>query len=105
MPVLQQIICGNTQDKKGAQNKGTDQYVDATKGHVDGIYGTYCETWKKHFKGCPEADLAKLPRVVTENGWYAGGKKVISLQKQLETAKLKVLEAKTQHEVDELLAG
>jgi len=52
---------------------GTDQDVDANKGHVDGIYGTYCETWKKGFKGLPKADLDKLPKVVTENGWFGEG--------------------------------
>jgi len=52
---------------------GTDQYVNAYGGHVDGIYGTYCETWKKHFKGMPQADLAALPKVVTANGWHGEG--------------------------------
>ena len=52
---------------------GTEPHVSKAGGLVDGLYGTYCVTWKKHFKGYPQADLPKLPRVVTENGWLAEG--------------------------------
>lgn len=35
---------------------------------VDGLYGNYGVTWRRHFAGYSEADLRKLPRVTTETG-------------------------------------
>lgn len=35
---------------------------------VDGLYGNYGATWRKHFAGYSESDLLTLPRVTTETG-------------------------------------
>lgn len=35
---------------------------------VDGLYGNYGLTWRRHYPGYSEADLATLPRVTTETG-------------------------------------
>lgn len=35
---------------------------------VDGLYGNYGVTWRRHFPGYAEASLATLPRVTTETG-------------------------------------
>jgi len=35
---------------------------------VDGLYGNYGITWRKHYTGYSEADLLTLPRVTTETG-------------------------------------
>jgi hypothetical protein len=54
----------------------------------DGMYGEYCVTWSKHFKGYSEADLLTLPKVTTETGWYTtaepsqGQKYPVSLEQQ-----------------------
>lgn len=40
---------------------------------VDGLYGNYGRTWRRHFLGYSEADLAALPKVTTETGVTLGG--------------------------------
>jgi hypothetical protein len=35
---------------------------------VDGLWGNYGSTWRKHFPGYSEAELQTLPRVTTETG-------------------------------------
>ena len=40
---------------------------------VDGLYGNYGRTWRKHFPGYSESDLRTLPRVTTETGYPMGG--------------------------------
>lgn len=35
---------------------------------VDGLYGNYGSTWRRHFAGYPESALRTLPRVTTETG-------------------------------------
>ncbi|HBO46060.1 MAG TPA: glycosyl hydrolase [Planctomycetaceae bacterium] len=35
---------------------------------VDGLYGNYGRTWRRHYPGYSEAALATLPRVTTETG-------------------------------------
>lgn len=35
---------------------------------VDGLYGNYGKTWRKHFLGYSEKELLTLPRVTTETG-------------------------------------
>jgi len=35
---------------------------------VDGLYGNYGSTWRRHYPGYAEADLLNLPRVTTETG-------------------------------------
>jgi hypothetical protein len=38
-------------------------------GRWDGLFGEYGITWKRHFRGYPNARLQTLPRVTTETGW------------------------------------
>jgi hypothetical protein len=40
---------------------------------VDGLYGNYGLTWRRHFQGYSEPDLLMLPRVTTETGVTIGG--------------------------------
>ncbi|HSW01207.1 MAG TPA: hypothetical protein VLI39_13610 [Sedimentisphaerales bacterium] len=35
---------------------------------VDGLYGNYGRTWRRHYPGYSESDLLTLPRVTTETG-------------------------------------
>lgn len=35
---------------------------------VDGLYGNYGRTWRRHYPGYSESDLQTLPRVTTETG-------------------------------------
>lgn len=35
---------------------------------VDGLYGNYGSTWRRHYPGYSESDLLTLPRVTTETG-------------------------------------
>ena len=35
---------------------------------VDGLYGNYGRTWRRHYPGYSESDLSTLPRVTTETG-------------------------------------
>lgn len=35
---------------------------------VDGLYGNYGRTWRRHYPGYPESELLTLPRVTTETG-------------------------------------
>ena len=35
---------------------------------VDGLYGNYGRTWRRHYQGYSESDLVTLPRVTTETG-------------------------------------
>ena len=35
---------------------------------VDGLYGNYGRTWRRHYPGYSEAELLTLPRVTTETG-------------------------------------
>jgi hypothetical protein len=35
----------------------------------DGIFGNHGNTWRKHFAGYTESQLATLPKVTTETGW------------------------------------
>ena len=41
-------------------------------GPWDGLYREYGVTWKHHFAGYSNAQLATLPRVTTETGWQTG---------------------------------
>lgn len=41
--------------------------------HWDGLYGEYGRTWRRHFRGYPDAELQTLARVTTETGWDAAG--------------------------------
>ena len=41
-------------------------------GPWDGLYREYGVTWKKHFAGYSNDQLATLPRVTTETGWPTG---------------------------------
>ncbi len=40
---------------------------------VDGLYGNYGSTWRRHYPGYSESDLLTLPRVTTETGVTLGG--------------------------------
>lgn len=40
---------------------------------VDGLYGNYGRTWRRHYPGYSEADLAALPKVTTETGVTVDG--------------------------------
>jgi hypothetical protein len=40
---------------------------------VDGLFGNYGSTWRKHFPGYPETALSALPRVTTETGVTIAG--------------------------------
>ena len=40
---------------------------------VDGLYGNYGLTWRRHYSGYPEPSLLTLPRVTTETGITIGG--------------------------------
>ncbi|MGH7970708.1 MAG: glycosyl hydrolase, partial [Limisphaerales bacterium] len=40
---------------------------------VDGLYGNYGKTWRRHFTGYKEAELTTLPKVTTETGVTLGG--------------------------------
>jgi hypothetical protein len=40
---------------------------------VDGLYGNYGVTWRRHYPGYPESSLLTLPRVTTETGITLGG--------------------------------
>lgn len=37
---------------------------------IDGIFGNHGITWLKHFAGYPADELATLPKVTTETGWW-----------------------------------
>jgi len=50
---------------------------------VDGLYGNYGLTWRKHFKGYNQSQLRSLPRVTTETGYPIGGKVNEELQARL----------------------
>ncbi|MBP8911349.1 MAG: glycosyl hydrolase [Phycisphaerae bacterium] len=40
---------------------------------VDGLYGNYGRTWRRHYPGYSEDELLTLPRVTTETGVTLGG--------------------------------
>ncbi|HQG48691.1 MAG TPA: hypothetical protein PK373_06340, partial [Sedimentisphaerales bacterium] len=40
---------------------------------VDGLYGNYGRTWRRHYAGYSEDELLTLPRVTTETGITLGG--------------------------------
>ncbi|MFC1716797.1 glycosyl hydrolase, partial [Candidatus Poribacteria bacterium] len=40
---------------------------------VDGLYGNYGSTWRRHYPGYSESNLLTLPRVTTETGVKIGG--------------------------------
>ncbi len=40
---------------------------------VDGLYGNYGRTWRRHYPGYSESELLTLPRVTTETGVTLGG--------------------------------
>jgi hypothetical protein len=40
---------------------------------VDGLYGNYGLTWRRHYPGYSESSLSTLPRVTTETGITLGG--------------------------------
>lgn len=40
---------------------------------VDGLYGNYGRTWRRHYPGYSETELSTLPRVTTETGVTLGG--------------------------------
>lgn len=40
---------------------------------VDGLFGNYGKTWRRHFTGYSETELVALPRVTTETGVTIGG--------------------------------
>jgi hypothetical protein len=37
---------------------------------IDGLFGNHGNTWLKHFPGYTESELATLPKVTTETGWW-----------------------------------
>jgi hypothetical protein len=56
-----------------ADNKTWNAADPTSACRVDGLYGNHGLTWARHFRGYPEADLIKLPRVTTETGCTIGG--------------------------------
>jgi hypothetical protein len=50
---------------------------------VDGLYGNYGSTWRKHFAGYSESRLSTLPRVTTETGYPIGGEVTEEIQARL----------------------
>lgn len=56
-----------------ADNKTWNAADPTSACKVDGLYGNYGLTWAKHFRGYPESELMKLPRVTTETGCTIGG--------------------------------
>jgi hypothetical protein len=60
-------VCGHI--KGLVDNQAT--YAAAVKPPVaiDHLFGNHGKTWRKHFIGYTEAELATLPKVTTETGW------------------------------------
>lgn len=53
----------------GLHDNQTWVAADPTKAcRVDGLYGNYGSTWRRHYQGYPETSLINLPRVTTETG-------------------------------------
>jgi len=50
---------------------------------VDGLYGNYGRTWRKHFAGYSREELATLPRVTTETGYAVNGQVTEEVQARL----------------------
>ncbi len=58
----------------GLEDNKTWNAADPTKAcKVDGLYGEYGVTWRKHYPGYSESELLTLPRVTTETGTTIGG--------------------------------
>jgi hypothetical protein len=58
----------------GLEDNKTWKASDPTKAcKVDGLYGEYGRTWRKHYTGYSDTDLLTLPRVTTETGTTIGG--------------------------------
>ena len=58
----------------GVEDNKTWNAADPTSAcKVDGLYGEYGLTWRRHYPGYSEAALAKLPRVTTETGCTVDG--------------------------------
>lgn len=51
-----------------ADNKVWDAADPSRAARVDGLFGNFGRTWRKHFQGYADKDLAQLPRVTTETG-------------------------------------
>jgi len=51
-----------------ADNKVWDAADPTRASRVDGLFGNFGRTWRKHFRGYSDADLQLLPRVTTETG-------------------------------------
>jgi hypothetical protein len=49
---------------------------------VDGLFGNYGSTWRRHFPGYSESELITLPRVTTETGVTLGGSLEVTEQMQ-----------------------
>jgi hypothetical protein len=49
---------------------------------LDGLFGNFGFTWRRHFPGYPESELITLPRVTTETGVTLGGTSGITEQAQ-----------------------
>jgi hypothetical protein len=54
-----------------ADNQAWQAADPILSGRWDGLYGNYGSTWKRRFRGYPNAQLEGLPRVTTETGWNA----------------------------------
>jgi hypothetical protein len=54
-------------------NKAWDASDPSAACRVDGLFGEYGLTWRKHFQGYSEKELETLPRVTTETGTTIGG--------------------------------
>jgi hypothetical protein len=50
---------------------------------VDGLYGNYGSTWRKHYAGYSENQLLTLPRVTTETGYPVGNDVTEEMQARL----------------------
>lgn len=49
---------------------------------VDGMYAEYTNTWHMGYGGYSSADVAKVPRVSTETGWWTSGSNSVTEDQQ-----------------------
>jgi hypothetical protein len=56
-------------NSRGVEDNKTWNAADPTPAcKVDGLYGEYGRTWRRHFQGPSQTELLTLPRVTTETG-------------------------------------